>query len=247
MDELLKKYKSGQLTLEELKERINGFSDLEHSKIDTHRETRTGFPEVVYGENKSTQEIIDILHSLNKQTESLLVTRVQEDKAQVILQDFSYLNYNYVSQMIHSNYKHFLEDDSYIAILTAGTSDSRVAEEAAITSEVFGYKVKRFYDVGVAGIHRLFNVIEQVREAKVIVVAAGMEGALASVVAGLVSKPIIAVPTSVGYGSNFGGLSSLLTMLNSCSSGISVVNIDNGFGAAYNACQIMNLDSYSPK
>src|SRR5699024_9159468 len=156
---------------------------------------------------------------------------------------FSFLNYINTSQFLLYNYQQFSDSYPYIAVLTAGTSDSYVAEEAAITAEVFGNKAKRFYDIGVAGIHRLFNVIDDIRAAEVIIVVAGMEGALASVVGGLVSKPIIAVPTSVGYGSNFGGLSALLTMLNSCLSGISVVNIDNGFGAAYNACQIMNLVS----
>lgn len=243
MDKFLKEFKAGKISIKEVKEKLMGFNDLNHSKIDLNREERTGFPEVVYGENKTSQEIKDILHTLNKQTNSLLVTRVHEEKAEEILKEFSDLNYNTASQLMYKEYQRLFSSDSYIAVLTAGTSDSYVAEEAAITAEVFGNKVKRFYDVGVAGIHRLFNVMDHIEAAEVIIVVAGMEGALASVVGGLVSKPIIAVPTSVGYGSNFGGLSALLTMLNSCSSGISVVNIDNGFGAAYNACQIMNLVS----
>lgn len=241
MDELLKEFKAGKISIDVVKDKLIGFNDLSHSKIDVNREERTGFPEIIYGESKSAQEIIDILHTLNKQTKSLLVTRIDENKAQEVLKEFSDLNYSQSSQLLFSEYQSLSSSDSYIAVLTAGTSDSNVAEEAAITAEVFGNKVKRFYDVGVAGIHRLFNEMDQIKEADVIIVVAGMEGALASVVGGLVSKPIIAVPTSVGYGSNFSGLSALLTMLNSCSSGISVVNIDNGFGAAYNACQIVNL------
>lgn len=240
MDELLKKFKAGEVSLQEVKKQLKGFEELDHSKIDIQREARTGFPEVVYGESKTANQVIDILETLEKNTDSILITRIEPEKAGRVAEVFPDLNYHQTARLMYSE-PDLNEEDPFIAVLSAGTSDLKVSEEAAISAQVLGCRVERFYDVGVAGIHRLFHEIDRIRQAKVIIVAAGMEGALASVVGGLVSAPIIAVPTSVGYGSNFGGLSALLTMLNSCASGISVVNIDNGFGAAYNACQIMQL------
>lgn len=240
MEELLKKFKAGEVSLQEVKKHLKGFEELNHSKIDIQREKRTGFPEIVYGESKTAEQIIDILESLEKNTDAILITRINHAKAEEVAQFSPDLKYHPTAQLMYSE-PEFHGEDSFIAVLSAGTSDSKVSEEAAISAQVLGCRVERFYDIGVAGIHRLFHQIDRIRQAKVIIVVAGMEGALASVVGGLVSVPIIAVPTSVGYGSNFGGLSALLTMLNSCASGISVVNIDNGFGAAYNACQIMQL------
>lgn len=240
MEELLKKFKTGEVSLQEVKKHLKGFEDLNHSKIDIQREKRTGFPEIVYGESKTAEQIIDILESLEKNTDAILITRINHAKAEEVAQFSPDLKYHPTAQLMYTE-PELNGEDSFIAVLSAGTSDSKVSEEAAISAQVLGCRVERFYDIGVAGIHRLFHQIDRIRQAKVIIVVAGMEGALASVVGGLVSVPIIAVPTSVGYGSNFGGLSALLTMLNSCASGISVVNIDNGFGAAYNACQIIQL------
>src|SRR5699024_9473021 len=231
---------AGEVSLQEVKKHLKGFEELNHSKGDIQREKRTGLPEIVYGESKTAEKIIDILESLEKNTDEILITQNNQTKAEEIAQYFHDFKYHPTARLMYSE-PELNGVDSFIAVLSAGTSDSKVSEEAVISAQVLGCRVERFYDVGVAGIHRLFHQIDRIRQAKVIIVVAGMEGALASVVGGLVSVPIIAVPTSVGYGSNFGGLSALLTMLNSCASGISVVNIDNGFGAAYNACQIMQL------
>ncbi|PGV51862.1 nickel pincer cofactor biosynthesis protein LarB [Bacillus sp. AFS037270] len=243
LDEILKQVQTGTLSITEAKERLATFENLGFAKVDHHRKKRQGFAEVIYGEGKTVDQIISIVQALRARNNEILVTRVSKEKAEVILQTCPELTYNETANIL------FWKDETgpiknkegYIAVIAAGTSDLRVAEEAAVTAEVLGSHVHRIYDVGVAGIHRLLNHAEEIQQATVSVVVAGMEGALPSVVGGLVSHPVIAVPTSIGYGANFHGLSALLTMLNSCASGISVVNIDNGFGGGYNAVLIHQL------
>ena len=242
MEEILKQVQAGKLTVEQAKEKLATYENLGFAKVDHHREQRTGFPEVIYGEGKTVQQITQILTALKAKNNNVLITRISQEKADAILRRHPEFVYDATSRIL------FFKKDtppketgSYIAVLCAGTSDLPIAEEAAITAEVMGSEVRRIYDVGVAGIHRLFDQIDEIKNASVSVVVAGMEGALPSVVGGLVAHPVIAVPTSVGYGANFRGLSALLTMLNSCASGISVVNIDNGFGGAYSAVLIDQL------
>ena len=242
LEKILEQVKDGSLSIQDAKESLTMYEDFGFVKVDHHRKHRQGFPEVVYGEGKTAEQIGTIIQSLKSKNNSVLVTRISEQKAEVILSQYPEFQYDGTSQTLF--WKQEVKSNNYtgyIAIVCAGTSDLRVAEEAAVTAETFGCEVRRFYDVGVAGIHRLLDNIEEIRNATVSVVVAGMEGALPSVVGGLVTNPIIAVPTSVGYGANFNGLSALLTMLNSCASGISVVNIDNGFGGAYNAVLIHRL------
>ncbi len=242
MDEILKQVQEGSLTIEEAKKKLAAYEDLGFAKVDLHRPMRQGFPEVIYGEGKSADQIMAILQSIQERGSDVLITRVAKEKAKTILLRHPEFTYAETGRILYWKAKEAKNNtDSYIAIICAGTSDLRVAEEAAITAEVMGSKVERIYDVGVAGLHRLVDHLDVIRKAAVSVVIAGMEGALPSVVGGLVSRPVIAVPTSVGYGANFQGLSALLAMLNSCSSGISVVNIDNGFGGAYNAVLIDRL------
>ncbi|RDW18647.1 1-(5-phosphoribosyl)-5-amino-4-imidazole-carboxylate carboxylase [Oceanobacillus arenosus] len=240
MDEILKQVQAGTLSVEEAKKALATYEDLGFAKVDHHRQKRQGFPEIIYGEGKTVEQIITILEAIKAKNNDVLITRVSEEKANSVLEVHPEFTYHQVAKILYwkTEQMHVEESDSFIAVLCAGTSDLRVAEEAAITAEVLGSNVKRFYDVGVAGIHRLLDHAEEIQKASVSVVVAGMEGALPSVVGGLVSHPVIAVPTSIGYGANFHGLSALLTMLNSCASGISVVNIDNGFGGAYSAVLI---------
>ncbi|KUO53344.1 MAG: 1-(5-phosphoribosyl)-5-amino-4-imidazole-carboxylate carboxylase [Desulfitibacter sp. BRH_c19] len=217
------------------------FEDLGYAKIDHHRQLRKGFPEVIYGEGKTPEQIVNIMLKLKgKSCSNVLATRVKKEVYELIkdrLPDAIYYPQSNILIIEQGEKK----NKGCIVILSAGTADLPVAEEAAITAEAMGNNVVRIYDTGVAGIHRLLAQREKLNHAKVIIVVAGMEGALASVVGGLVDKPIIAVPTSVGYGTSFNGISALLTMLNSCASGVSVVNIDNGFGAAYSASLINAL------
>lgn len=244
LEEILNKVANGEIKVEEAKESLATYKDLGYAKVDLHRKKRQGFPEVIYGEGKSVEHIISILKVIHNGENNVLATRVSQDKADEILQSYPELTYHDRARILSwKPQKKVVDDenDDYIAIISAGTSDLDVAEEVAVTAEVLGSNVRRFYDVGVAGIHRLLDQTEAIQRATVSVVIAGMEGALPSVVGGLVSHPVIAVPTSVGYGANFKGVSALLTMLNSCSSGISVVNIDNGFGGAYNAALIDQL------
>ncbi|PLS09710.1 nickel pincer cofactor biosynthesis protein LarB [Neobacillus cucumis] len=243
LDEILKQVQIGTLSISEAKEKLATFENLGFAKVDHHRKKRQGFAEVVYGEGKTAEQIVSIVLALRARNNEILVTRVSKEKAGVILNACPEFTYNETAQIIF--WKDEVESkknkEGYIAVIAAGTSDLRVAEEAAVTAEVLGSSVHRIYDVGVAGIHRLLNHAEEIQQATVSIVVAGMEGALPSVVGGLVSHPVIAVPTSIGYGANFHGLSALLTMLNSCASGISVVNIDNGFGGGYNAVLIHQL------
>lgn len=243
LEEILNQVQKGTLSVLEAKKQLATFENLGFAKVDHHRKKRQGFPEVVYGEGKTAEQIISIIQALRSRNHQVLVTRISKEKADRVQKACPEFIYNDMAQILFWKDETGTEEKSngYIAIICAGTSDLKVAEEAAVTAEVLGSKVHRIYDVGVAGIHRLFNHLEEIQNATVSVVVAGMEGALPSVVGGLVSHPVIAVPTSVGYGANFNGLSALLTMLNSCASGISVVNIDNGFGGGYNAVLIHQL------
>lgn len=244
IDNILNRVAEGVLSINEAKNQLATYEDLGYAKVDLHREKRQGFPEVIYGEGKSVEQISAILKVIQDEENNVLVTRVSQEKANELLHYHPELIYHQVARILYwksRDSKLIHDKNNYIAVICAGTSDLAVAEEVALTAEVLGSNVRRFYDVGVAGIHRLFDHMQEIQSANVSVVIAGMEGALPSVVGGLVSHPVIAVPTSVGYGANFQGLSALLTMLNSCASGISVVNIDNGFGGAYNAVLIDQL------
>ncbi len=214
------------------------YEDLGFAKIDHHRALRQGFPEVIYCPGKTTEHIVKIASRLAESNGNLLATRANPEAFTALQKILPDVQYNEASRTIYLHRNKTLMGQGTVLVMSAGTADMPVAEEAAVTAEIMGNKVDRLYDVGVAGIHRLFDNKDKIMAARVIVVAAGMEGALASVVGGLVDIPLIAVPTSVGYGANFQGLSALLTMLNSCSAGISVVNIDNGFGAGYAASLI---------
>ncbi|MCM1990344.1 nickel pincer cofactor biosynthesis protein LarB [Oceanirhabdus seepicola] len=240
---LLEKVKDGDVSVEdafgELKELP--YTDIGIATIDNHREIRVGYPEVIYCEGKTKEQISKIVSVMLKKNNNILGTRASREAYEEVKKICNHVEYNELAKTIVIRNKEIKKSESYIAVVTAGTSDLSVAEEAAITAELFGNRVERVVDVGVAGIHRLFGKLDIIKNAKVIIVVAGMEGALPSVIGGLVDKPIIAVPTSVGYGANFGGLAPLLTMLNSCASGITVVNIDNGFGAGYSASIINKL------
>jgi len=217
------------------------FAELQFAKADTHRELRRGFPEVVYGAGKRKEQIVAIVQKLAKDAQkNIVVTRISEEVYVACREEIEGCEYFAEAKLMIVR-RGPQEKKGLIAVLCAGTSDIPVAEEAALTAEAMGNRVERLYDVGVAGLHRLLPYRDLLFSARVLVVVAGMEGALPSVVAGLVDKPVIAVPTSVGYGSNFGGLAALLAMLNSCAAGISVVNIDNGFGAGYQAALINRL------
>jgi len=216
----------------------SGSCRLGFANLDLDREARRGFPEAVYCPGKSKEQVKKIAQTLLKHKQNLLLTRLDKDTCAYLKKSLPGLKYNPLARIAYLIRKSQLLKTGEVAVISAGTSDLPVAEEAAVTLEVMGNKVRRLYDVGVAGVHRVMSRIKEIRKAKVIVVVAGMEGALASLVSGLVRCPVVAVPTSCGYGANFGGISSLLTMLNSCSPGVAVVNIDNGFGAGYLASLI---------
>lgn len=243
LKKLLFEIKSGDMSIEKGMELLEDlpFKDLGFAKIDNHREIRVGYPEVIYCAGKSIEQVVEIIKFMITKNSNILGTRASKEMFEAVKAIYKKAEYNEYAKTITIKRKEIIVRDTYIAVVTAGTSDIPVSEEAAITAEIFGNKVERIYDVGVAGIHRLFDKLDLIRKAKVVIVVAGMEGALASVVGGLVDKPVIAVPTSIGYGANFSGLSALLSMLNSCSSGVSVVNIDNGFGAGYLASMINKL------
>lgn len=245
LEELLKAVQKGTLNTDEALKTLETlpFSEMPFATIDHHRALRVGVPEVIYGEGKTPDQILGIAHVMLERGQSVLVTRVSEESAEQLQHMYPSAKCNALGRTVFiasgdtppSLTKH------YVAIVAAGTSDLPVVEEAYETLSALGNRVEKVVDVGVAGIHRLFAKLDVIRGARVVIVVAGMEGALASVVGGLVDKPVIAVPTSVGYGASFGGISALLTMLNSCSSGVTVVNIDNGFGAAYAASQMNHL------
>lgn len=242
--EILIRFQEGQLSLEEATSLLEGIDDIGFASLDLSRNKRNGFPEIIYGEGKTKEQIEKIIESLEKEHLPVLATRVDNEKGQYLLEKIPHGFYYETARAFVVNPTP-IHTEHYIAVVTAGTSDMPVAEEAAITAATFGNPVKRIYDVGVAGIHRLFNRLDDIRGASVIIVIAGMEGALVSVVAGLVDVPVIAVPTSVGYGSNLQGLTTLMSMLTSCASGVTVVNIDNGFGAAYSASMINQIRGVS--
>ncbi len=244
LEDLLKKVKSGKTSLGEAISQLKSlpFEDLGFTRIDHHRSLRKGFPEVIWGEGKTSAQIISIMKQLKIKGQNILITRLEEKKAGAIKRVFPksryYLRSRVLTYLTHSVKS---EGKGTILIITAGTTDIPVAEEAAITAQIMGNRVETLFDVGVAGIHRLLYERQRLEAARVLIVVAGMEGALPSVVGGLVDRPVIAVPTSVGYGTSFGGITALLAMLNSCASGVAVVNIDNGFGAGYMASLINRM------
>ena len=219
----------------------DGFTDLGYARVDTDRRRRCGFAEVIFGQGKTPAQVAGIAAELLKAEPVLLVSRSSEEQWQAVVALFPEARWHALARCITVERPALPRLAGTIAVVCAGTSDLPVAEEAAVTLETFGNTVARYADLGVAGIHRLLAVRDEIETSNVIIVVAGMEGALPSAVAGMVSKPVIAVPTSVGYGASFGGLAALLGMLNSCGSGVTVVNIDNGFGAAYAAAQINRL------
>ena len=243
LEDILNKVAAGQLTpqaaLKDLKH--YPYQDMNFAKIDHHRELRRGFPEIVFGLGKTEDQIREISKTIIQKGSNLLVTKVKPEVFANIQKEIPQVQYNELGQTMSFKVKTPPQGVGTIAIITAGTSDIPVAEEAAVTCDILGNKIEKIYDVGVAGIHRLFGEYERIKGARVIITAAGMEGALPSVIAGLIDIPLIAVPTSVGYGTSLNGLTALLAMLNSCSGGVGVVNIDNGFGAAYLASLINHL------
>lgn len=243
--EILEQVRSGALepdvALEALSAQPAG-EDLGFAVLDHHRALRKGFPEVIFGQGKTAEQIAILLERIHARGHNAYATRVSEDKAACVQQRLPAVTYHEQARALTLEaHPTAPRGRGTIAVVTAGTSDLPVAEEAALTVRMFGHRVSRITDVGVAGIHRLLSRSAELRSAEVLIVVAGMEGALPSVVAGLVDRPVIAVPTSVGYGASFHGLAALLAMLNSCASGITVVNIDNGFGAGYAAC-LMNRE-----
>ncbi len=239
--EILREVAAGTLRAEDALEVMKSlpFEDLGFAKVDHHRSLRSGLPEVIFGEGKTTDQIIAIARRLRDAGHGVLITRLASDQASDVVRAVPELTYATEARVAWFRPREReLEAHGTIAIVAAGTSDAPVAEEAALTAEFLGNPIQRIYDVGISGIHRLLAHQEQLRQATVLVVVAGMEGALPSVVAGLIDKPVIAVPTSIGYGASFGGLAALLAMLNSCAAGVTVVNIDNGFGAAVAAALI---------
>lgn len=239
---LLEQVKNNEITITQAEEQLKTlpYEDLGYAKLDHHRALRSGFGEVVFCQGKSMEHLINIYQRFYEHDTNVLGTRATIEQYEKVKEVLPMVQYDSLSRVLSVQTKEIKREGS-VVVCTGGTSDIPVAEEAAQTAEFFGSNVTRIYDVGVAGIHRLFSKIEEIRKANCIIAVAGMEGALGGVVAGLVDKPVIAVPTSIGYGANFGGLSALLTMLNSCAEGMAVVNIDNGFGAGYIATQINKL------
>ncbi|NBD12623.1 MULTISPECIES: nickel pincer cofactor biosynthesis protein LarB [Corallococcus] len=235
---LLGQVKTGKVTLDDAVGKLKDlpYAELGYATLDTHRNLRFGFPEVVLGEPKTVEQLLGIVGALVERKQTVLVTRLQPDKAEALLARFPKAEYHPVARIFHLRQRKVKA--GLIAVVTAGTSDIPVAEEAALTAEAMGAQVRRVYDVGVAGIHRLLRRREEIQECHVAVVVAGMEGALASALGGLVGIPVVAVPTSVGYGANLKGISALLAMVNSCASNVATVNIDNGFGGGFYAALI---------
>lgn len=240
--EVLRQYKEGAISLEEAEQyfRREPFEEMEYAKLDTHREIRSGFPEVIYCSGKADDHLQQIVKTLYEKNGEVFGTRASRHQFELVQDMVPGIRYDPISRILKAE-KEGGERIGRIAVCTAGTADIPVAEEAAQTAEFFGSRVDRIFDVGVSGIHRLFSRLDMIQGANCVVAVAGMEGALASVLGGLVDKPVIAVPTSVGYGASFQGLAALLTMVNSCANGIAVVNIDNGYGAGYMATQINRL------
>ena len=240
--ELLEKVKTGKMTVDEAEGllRREPFEEMDFAKIDMHRKVRSGFPEVIYCKGKANEHLLKIFRRLYEADGEVFGTRADQEQYEMIREVFPETVYDPISRIIKIE-KAEKKQIGSIAVCTAGTADISVAEEAAQTAEYFGSHVERIYDVGVAGLHRLLSRLEPIQNANCVIAVAGMEGALASVIGGMVDKPVIAVPTSVGYGASMNGLSALLTMINSCANGIAVVNIDNGYGAGYIATQINRM------
>jgi NCAIR mutase (PurE)-related protein len=243
VEKLLNDVKKGTKSVGEALEILKSFpyTDLGFARIDHHREMRTGYPEIVYCTGKTIEQVVEIFRVMISKENNVIGTRATREMFDAVKKISVKTVYHTEARIISVQKKKPETPKTKIAVITAGTSDIPVAEEAAVTAELLGNKVVRIYDAGVAGIHRLVDKLPVIRSCRVIIVIAGMEGALASVVGGLVDKPVIAVPTSVGYGANFGGISALLAMLTSCSSGVTVVNIDNGFGAGFSASMINRM------
>ena len=240
---LLEAVRSGELDIEKALEQLRSlpYDDLGFAKIDTHRTMRKGFPEVIFCEGKTVAQVQEIVQKMIENSEVILAMRAGEEVYRSVQKVAHQAEYNAAARAILIGEKLPAKSEGRILVISAGTADMPVSEEAAFTAEAMGNRVERLTDVGVAGVHRLLRNVKQIQSANVLIVVAGMEGALPGVVAGLVDKPVIGVPTSVGYGTNFGGVSALLTMLNSCAPGLGVVNIDNGFGAGYLASLINQL------
>jgi len=240
MKKVLQDYKNGKISLSEVLEKIKTlpYDNLGFAKVDSHRIVRKGYPETVFCPGKTLDQIKKIVETMAKRNHNILLTKAEKNVYNFLKKAFPDAEYNEVAKTIVIRKDNLKKGKGKILIVTAGTSDIPIAEEAFVTAEIMGNKVDKEYDVGVAGIHRLFDIKDKIFNANVIIVVAGMEGALASIIGGLTSKPVIAVPTSVGYGASFKGIAPLLTMMNSCSEGVVVVNIDNGFGAAYFASLI---------
>ncbi|MFC1811625.1 nickel pincer cofactor biosynthesis protein LarB [Thermodesulfobacteriota bacterium] len=244
LHQLLRNVAAGKTSVDDAAQKLThlSFEDIDYAHIDHHRSLRKGFPEVIFGQGKTAEQIAGIMEKMLRQENIVLVTRIDEKKAETVTSRFPDADYHKDARMlIWKKKKVRKQGKGTILILSAGTSDIPVAKEAYLTAEAMGNPVESVFDVGVAGIHRLFDHKEMIDRASVLVVVAGMEGALPGVVAGMVSRPVIAVPTSVGYGVSFGGLTALFAMLNCCSSNVAVVNIDNGFGAGYMASMINRL------
>lgn len=241
-DRILEGYKNGELSMDEAKEALRSMSiaDMGYAMLDTDRMRRTGFPEVVFCESKEAGFVAGIFEKLRKVQGEVLGTRANREQYEAVKAVINDVSYDEISGILKTEKKGKILKGN-VAVVSAGTADMKVAEEAAQTAEFFGSRVNRFFDLGVSGIHRLLSKEKEIAEANCVIVVAGMEGALASVVGGLVRNPVIAVPTSVGYGAGMGGISAMLTMINSCANGIAVVNIDGGFRAGYIATQINRL------
>lgn len=240
MKKILQDYKKGNIGLSEVLEKIKTlpYEDLGFAKIDNHRMLRKGFPETVFCPGKTVDQILKIIKTMSKGENNILATKAEKKVFNAVKKIHPDAEYNEIAKTIIIRKEKTEAKKGNILIVTAGTSDIPIAEEAVITAEIMGNKVEKVYDIGVAGVHRLFDIKNKIFDANVVIVVAGMEGALASIVGGLTSKPVIAVPTSVGYGASFKGIAPLLTMLNTCAEGVVVVNIDNGFGAGYFASLI---------
>lgn len=251
LSEILTAYKEGRISEAEVEAylRREPFEELGIAKIDTHRKLRSGFAEVIFCQGKADAHLCEIFGRIVSETGEVLGTRASREQYELLQNAYPQVDIQYdpIARILSVGEKDPDRLQGLIAVCTAGTADIKVAEECAQVAEYFGSKVERIYDVGVSGIHRLFSRLEQIQKANCVVAIAGMEGALASVLGGLVDKPVIAVPTSVGYGASFGGVSALLTMINSCANGVSVVNIDNGYGAGYIATQINRLAIATPR
>jgi len=241
--DLLREVRGGRQSVERAVRQLKSLAihDLNFARVDGHRSLRKGFPEVIYCEGKTPAQVVAIAKKILQHNDNLLATRAGKETYRAVKRAFTKARYHESARAITVIRKPVPKRTGTIAVLCAGTTDIPVAEEAVVTADIMGNRVKKYYDVGIAGIHRLLALHEELLDANVLIVIAGMEGALPSVVGGLVDKPVIAVPTSVGYGASFGGIAALLAMLNSCASGVTVVNINNGFGAGYAASLINQL------